>query len=212
MHAHASLPPGPRGLPARPPARRYCLHSRAFQADRTAIFDRIVSVIGQQVERGQEDNACLAYWLTNTVTLLNMLNKNIKPASGSLNKPRSGAAGAASVGAATRSVLGAMFGSRHGGGGSPAAGAGAAGGAPGGAGYGEASRHGGGVGERPAPAPPCASATRPRVLLHRRRECSLHTHKPIMHGLGLPLLQPPPHPPQPPTAAQLHTGRDYTYT
>ncbi|GLC49895.1 hypothetical protein PLESTB_000320400 [Pleodorina starrii] len=55
---------------------RYCLHSRAFQSGSTAIFDRIVSVIEQQVERGQEDNNCLSYWLSNTVTLLHMLNKN----------------------------------------------------------------------------------------------------------------------------------------
>ncbi|GFR45883.1 hypothetical protein Agub_g7337 [Astrephomene gubernaculifera] len=91
---------------------RYCLHARAFQADRTAIFDRIVSVIGQQVECGQEDNNCLSYWLSNTVTLLHMLNKHTKPASGYVNKARVGVAGGA-VGA-TRSVLGAMFGSRSG--------------------------------------------------------------------------------------------------
>ncbi|GLC49894.1 hypothetical protein PLESTB_000320300 [Pleodorina starrii] len=111
---------------------RYCLHSRAFQADRTTIFDRIVSVIGQQVERGQEDNNCLSYWLSNTVTLLHMLNKNVKPASGSMNKARGGVT-AAGVGAATRSVLGAMFGSRSGA-------------SPGSLSHTEASIHGGGVG------------------------------------------------------------------
>ncbi|GFR45863.1 hypothetical protein Agub_g7314 [Astrephomene gubernaculifera] len=110
---------------------RYCLHARAFQADRTAIFDRIVSVIGQQVERGQEDNNCLSYWLSNTVTLLHMLNKNIKPASGNVNKARVGVT-AGAVGA-TRSVLGAMFGSRSGA-------------SPGGLAHAEASIHGGGVG------------------------------------------------------------------
>ncbi|GLC68235.1 hypothetical protein PLESTF_000665000 [Pleodorina starrii] len=111
---------------------RYCLHSRAFQADRTAIFDRIVSVIGQQVERGQEDNNCLSYWLSNTVTLLHMLNKNVKPASGSMNKARGGVT-AAGVGGAARSVLGAMFGSRSGA-------------SPGSLSHTEASIHGGGVG------------------------------------------------------------------
>ncbi|GLC45497.1 hypothetical protein PLESTM_001742200 [Pleodorina starrii] len=39
---------------------RYCFHSWEFQDDRTDIFDRIVSVIDQQVERGQEDNNCLS--------------------------------------------------------------------------------------------------------------------------------------------------------
>ena len=35
-----------------------------------------------QIEARQDDNAVLAYWLTNTVTLLYMLQRNIKPASG----------------------------------------------------------------------------------------------------------------------------------
>jgi hypothetical protein len=35
-----------------------------------------------QVELHQENNGCLAYWLTNTVALLFLLPKNIKPASG----------------------------------------------------------------------------------------------------------------------------------
>ena len=34
-----------------------------------------------QIEARQDDNATLAYWLTNTVTLLYMLQRNIKPAS-----------------------------------------------------------------------------------------------------------------------------------
>ncbi len=88
--------------------------------------------ISIQVERGQEDNNCLAYWLSNTVTLLHMLNKNIKPASGNMNKARGGVT-AGGVGAATRSVLGAMFGSRSGA-------------SPGSLAHSEASIHGGGVG------------------------------------------------------------------
>jgi len=35
-----------------------------------------------QVELHQEDNATLAYWLSNTVTLLYLMQKNVKPASG----------------------------------------------------------------------------------------------------------------------------------
>lgn len=35
-----------------------------------------------QVEAHQEDNAMLSYWLSNTVTLLYLLQRNIKPASG----------------------------------------------------------------------------------------------------------------------------------
>ncbi|GLI63183.1 hypothetical protein VaNZ11_005953 [Volvox africanus] len=89
---------------------RYCIHARAFQADRTAVFDRLAQTIGQQVEISQDDNNCLSYWLTNTVTLLHMLSRNIKPASGS--KQSRGGVTAAGVGAAARSVLGGMFGSR----------------------------------------------------------------------------------------------------
>ncbi|KAG2483386.1 hypothetical protein HYH03_017738 [Edaphochlamys debaryana] len=75
---------------------RYCLHSRAFQAYRTAIFDRIVQVIEQQVERGREDNSALSYWLSTTVTLWRMINTHLKPPA----KP---------AGAAMRPNLGALF-------------------------------------------------------------------------------------------------------
>ncbi len=62
-----------------------------------------LQVIGGQIERQQDDNRCLAYWLTNTVTLLHLLQRNIKPASGSASfKGRATAAG--------RSMLGGLFG------------------------------------------------------------------------------------------------------
>ena len=38
--------------------------------------------MGSQIERQQDNNACLSYWLSNTVTLLYLLQRNIKPASG----------------------------------------------------------------------------------------------------------------------------------
>jgi myosin-5 len=60
-------------------------------------------VIGSQIERQQDDNACLAYWLTNTVTLLHLLQRNIKPASGSGSVKRVAAA-------AGRSIMGGLFG------------------------------------------------------------------------------------------------------
>eukprot|EP00210_Caulerpa_lentillifera_P009028 g8617.t1 len=60
---------------------RCCLQWKSFQADKTSIFDRIVQTIGKQIEERQDDNNVLAYWLTNIVTLLYMLQKNIKPAS-----------------------------------------------------------------------------------------------------------------------------------
>lgn len=47
-----------------------------------------LQVFGGQIERHQDDNACLAYWLTNTVTLLHLLECNIKPASGNSDNVR----------------------------------------------------------------------------------------------------------------------------
>ena len=38
--------------------------------------------MGGQIDKQQDDNACLSYWLSNTVTLLYLLQRNIKPASG----------------------------------------------------------------------------------------------------------------------------------
>lgn len=38
--------------------------------------------LGPQVELHQENNAYLSYWLSNTVTLLYLMQKNVKPASG----------------------------------------------------------------------------------------------------------------------------------
>lgn len=67
---------------------RCCLQWKSFQADKTSIFDRIIQTIGKQIEEKQDDNNVLAYWLTNIVTLLFMLQKNIKPASSGYSKQR----------------------------------------------------------------------------------------------------------------------------
>ncbi|KAG1657561.1 hypothetical protein FOA52_006761 [Chlamydomonas sp. UWO 241] len=83
---------------------RCCLQWRAFQADRTSLFENIISCIGRQIEKQQDDNAFLGYWLTNTVTLLHLLQKNIKPASGSVAGRRPVVAGAGS-----RGMFGAFF-------------------------------------------------------------------------------------------------------
>ncbi len=61
---------------------RSCLQWKVFQADRTVLFDKIINTMGSQIERQQDNNACLSYWLSNTVTLLYLLQRNIKPASG----------------------------------------------------------------------------------------------------------------------------------
>lgn len=62
---------------------RCCLHWKAFQANHTPLFDRINQTMGEQVENLQEDNSKLAYWLSNTVALLYLMQKYIKPAASS---------------------------------------------------------------------------------------------------------------------------------
>lgn len=79
---------------------RCCLQWKSFQADKTSIFDRIIHTIGKQIEDKQDDNNILAYWLTNIVTLLYMLQKNIKPASsGAYAKQRTPNSGRSFLGA-----------------------------------------------------------------------------------------------------------------
>ena len=61
---------------------RSCLQGKVFKEDRTVLFDKIINTMGSQIERQQDNNACLSYWLSNTGTLLYLLQRNIKPASG----------------------------------------------------------------------------------------------------------------------------------
>jgi hypothetical protein len=62
-----------------------------------------VQVIGSQVERQQDDNACLAYWLANMVTLLYLLHRNIWPATGGSGSSKRMAA------AASGPIMGGLF-------------------------------------------------------------------------------------------------------
>lgn len=112
---------------------RCCLQWKALQADRTTLFDRINQTMGQEVERLQEDNDRLAYWLSNTVALFYLMQKHIKPASGGGYASRLRQTGQQAArglfGSAGKSIS-AYFG-RAGGAGTPGE---------------EASIHGGGVG------------------------------------------------------------------
>ncbi|KAL2934752.1 Myosin-11 [Bienertia sinuspersici] len=55
-----------------------CLrHWRSFEVERTSIFDRIIQTIGQAIE-AQDNNDILAYWLSNTSTLLLLLQRTLK--------------------------------------------------------------------------------------------------------------------------------------
>jgi hypothetical protein len=65
-----------------------------------------LQVIGSQIK--QDDTACLAYWLSITVTLLHLLQRNIKPASGSNRNANLVAA------AARLSIIESLFGRQPG--------------------------------------------------------------------------------------------------
>ncbi|RAL43433.1 hypothetical protein DM860_012574 [Cuscuta australis] len=55
------------------------LHWKSFEAERTSVFDRLINMIGSAIE-DQEDNEHMAYWLSNTSTLLFLIQKSLKPA------------------------------------------------------------------------------------------------------------------------------------
>ncbi|KAH9318468.1 hypothetical protein KI387_020237 [Taxus chinensis] len=53
------------------------LQWRSFEADKTSVFDRIIHMIGSTIEK-QEGKDVLAYWLSNTSTLLFLLQSTLK--------------------------------------------------------------------------------------------------------------------------------------
>ncbi|EYU17957.1 hypothetical protein MIMGU_mgv1a000177mg [Erythranthe guttata] len=67
------------------------LHWKSFEAERTSVFDRLVQMIGSAIE-DQDSNDHMAYWLSNTSTLLFLLQKSMKPAgttgTASVRKPQ----------------------------------------------------------------------------------------------------------------------------
>ncbi|KAG6418712.1 hypothetical protein SASPL_120916 [Salvia splendens] len=62
------------------------LHWRSFEADRTSVFDRLIQMIGSAIE-DQDSNDHMAYWLSNTSTLLFLLQKSLKPAGAAAATP-----------------------------------------------------------------------------------------------------------------------------
>ncbi|CAI9091439.1 OLC1v1026474C1 [Oldenlandia corymbosa var. corymbosa] len=54
------------------------LHWRSFEVERTSVFDRIIQTIGQAIEKTQDNNDILAYWLSNASTLLLLLQRTLK--------------------------------------------------------------------------------------------------------------------------------------
>ncbi|CAF2148137.1 BnaA01g08200D [Brassica napus] len=54
------------------------LHWKSFEAEKTNVFDRLVQMIGSAI-KDDDDNEHLAYWLSNTSTLLFMIQQSLKP-------------------------------------------------------------------------------------------------------------------------------------
>ncbi|KAM7521771.1 hypothetical protein LguiA_011673 [Lonicera macranthoides] len=63
------------------------LHWKSFEAERTSVFDRLIQMIGSAIEN-QDDNEHMAYWLSNTSTLLFLLQRSLNTAGATpLKKP-----------------------------------------------------------------------------------------------------------------------------
>ncbi|XAR58689.1 Myosin ATPase [Bertholletia excelsa] len=58
------------------------LHWKSFEAEKTSVFDRLIQMIGSAIEN-QDNNDHMAYWLSNTSTLLFLLQKSLKAAGAS---------------------------------------------------------------------------------------------------------------------------------
>ncbi|CAA3019655.1 myosin-6 isoform X1 [Olea europaea subsp. europaea] len=65
-----------------------CLvHWKSFEAERTSVFDRLIQIIGSEIEN-EADNNHMAYWLSNTSTLLFLLQQTLKSSSAGSSTPR----------------------------------------------------------------------------------------------------------------------------
>lgn len=97
---------------------RCCIQWQAFELDRTTLFERIITVMGDQVEKAtaaESGNSHLCYWLSNTVTLLLLLQKNIKPAAtaGTRRALPASAAGTTSFFSSARNTFNMLTGARR---------------------------------------------------------------------------------------------------
>ncbi|KAJ6824987.1 myosin-6-like [Iris pallida] len=52
------------------------LHWKCFEAEKTSVFDRLVQIIGSEIEK-EESSHHLAYWLSNVSTLLFLLQRSL---------------------------------------------------------------------------------------------------------------------------------------
>ncbi|KAF5736685.1 myosin-6-like [Tripterygium wilfordii] len=58
------------------------LHWRSFEAEKTTVFDRLIQIIGSAIRENGDDNVPMAYWLSNSSTLLSLLQGSLKGTSG----------------------------------------------------------------------------------------------------------------------------------
>ncbi|XP_074581787.1 myosin-6-like isoform X2 [Curcuma longa] len=63
------------------------LHWKLFEAEKTSVFDRLIQMIGCAIEDDQSTEH-LAYWLSNSSTLLYLLQKSLKAAGAAGSTPR----------------------------------------------------------------------------------------------------------------------------
>ncbi|KAL5538472.1 hypothetical protein UlMin_045759 [Ulmus minor] len=63
------------------------LHWKSFEAERTSVFDRLIQMIGSEIEN-QDSNEHMAYWLSNTSALLFLLQRSMKGAGASGATPQ----------------------------------------------------------------------------------------------------------------------------
>lgn len=61
------------------------IHWKSFEAERTSVFDRLIQYVGSAIE-DQENNNHMAYWLSNTSTLLFLLQQTLKATSSTPRK------------------------------------------------------------------------------------------------------------------------------
>ncbi|TQD87475.1 hypothetical protein C1H46_026987 [Malus baccata] len=62
------------------------LHWKSFEAERTSVFDRLIQMIGSEIEN-QDNNDHMAYWLSNTSALLFLLQRSLKGSGAGAKKP-----------------------------------------------------------------------------------------------------------------------------
>ncbi|XP_075488328.1 myosin-6-like isoform X13 [Primulina tabacum] len=61
------------------------IHWKSFEAERTSVFDRLIQYVGSAIE-DQANNDHMAYWLSNTSTLLFLLQQTLKATSSTPRK------------------------------------------------------------------------------------------------------------------------------